>query len=269
MLIQLDHDQLEIRTQAHIYSELGDDKWREIFLFQEEWRKKHPKYPEGKDWNPRCDVYAVTGSDVFGVRLQEITSKEHPVRDKSKPVTLGMSYGLTEYGLSWRINSTVEEAKEIISKTFIAVPGMKKYYALTREDLICDEEIVTMFGAVRHLPFKHQTGKARKWAFKRALRQAVNVKIQGPSSDITVSGITDFEEKYFGLDILRRKGFNFILNAEVHDSGGYDATRVARDQFLPRLKYHMEHPGILKDYGIIFQVPLFVDIKEGANWSFK
>ena len=265
MLIQLDHDGLEIRIQAHLYAGYGDTKWAEVFDFQEKWRKKHPGYPVGKDWNPRCDVYSITGSDVFGIKLAEISSKEHPIRERSKPLTLGMSYGLTEYGLAWRIKTDIETAKRHIARLFQTVPGMREYYRETREELISTEEIETMFGLIRRLPFKEHQGPNRKWAFRRAFRQAVNVKIQGPGSDLTLSGIADFEEKYTGLDILRKRNFGCLLVAEVHDAGAYDMKTTT---LLKDLKWHMEHPGILQDYGIQLRVPLFVDEKRGNDWSF-
>ena len=267
MIINLDHDQLEPRIQAHIYSGLGDDTWSEVYHFQEEWRKKHPEYPEGKDWNPRADIYSVVGHKVYRVKLASIDSKKHPIRDKSKPVVLGMSYGLTEYGLAWRIGTGIEEAKEIITTTFNECPGMKKYYIETREELLATESIQTMFGLNRRLPFKHHKGENRKWQFKRAFRQAVNVKIQGPASDMTISGITDFEEKYLGLDmirVIRGPGEAVFLVAEVHDSGVYD---MMTTDLLPSLKWHMMNPSILEDYGITLRVPLFVDEKRGETWS--
>ena len=266
MIINLDHDQLEPRIQAHIYSGLGDDTWAEVYHFQEEWREKHPLYPEGKDWNPRADIYSVVGHKVFKVPIKSIDSKEHPIRDKSKPVVLGMSYGLTEFGLSWRIGVSLEEAEEIINRTFSECPGMKQYYIQTREELIEHEAVSTMFGLDRHLPFKHHKGKNRDWQFKRAFRQAVNVKIQGPASDITISGITDFEVKYFGLDMIRVIKLDcdaVFLVAEVHDSGVYD---MLVTDFLPALKWHMRNPSILVDYKIALKVPLFVDEKRGATW---
>lgn len=250
-----------------MYAELGDTTWKEVFEFQEHWKKKHPNYPEGKDYNPRADIYAVIGSGVFGVKLREIDSKKHPVRKRSKPTVLGMSYGLTEYGLSWRIETSIEEAKSIIDKVFDNCPGMRKYYELTREEIASEERVVTMFGLVMPLPWKHIRGNARKWAFKKAFRRGVNGKIQGPGSDITISGIVDFEEEHYGLDIIRVYPTNkhgVILCAEVHDSGVYD---FKTEHLLDSLKWHMENPTILNDYGIELQVPLVVEEGRGERWS--
>jgi len=266
MIINLDHDQLEPRIQAHMYSKLGDTTWQEVFEFQAEWKKKHPGYPD-VDYNPRADIYAVVGSGVFGVKLSEITSKKHPVRESSKPTVLGMSYGLTEYGLSWRIGTSVSEAKSIIDRVFENCPGMRAYYDLTREEIGSEERVVTMFGLVMPLPWKHIRGNARKWAFKKMFRRGVNGKIQGPGSDITVSGIVDFEEEHYGLDIIRVYPTNkhgVILTAEVHDSGVYD---FRTEHLLGSLKWHMENPKILSDYGIELCVPLVVDEKRGERWS--
>jgi len=266
MIYNLDHDQLEPRIQAHIYAGLGDTTWKEVFEFQTEWKEKHPGYPD-VDYNPRADIYAVVGSGVFSVKMRDITSKEHPTRKKSKPAVLGMSYGLTEYGLSWRIGTSVEEAKAIIDKVFDNCPGMKAYYELTRAEIAENEKVVTMFGLELKLPWKHRRGQDRKWAFKRVFRRGVNAKIQGPGSDITLSGITDFEEETFGLDSLRvypTKDYACMLVAEVHDSAVYDAPT---DRLIHNLQDHMENPSILLDYNIKLEVPLVVDINRGKTWS--
>lgn len=267
MIYNLDHDQLEPRIQAHMYAQLGDNTWKDVFLFQEEWKKKHPNYPEGKDYNPRADIYAVVGSGVFNVKMKDIDSKKHPVRKKSKPAVLGLSYGLTEYGLSWRIGTSVAEAKQIINKVFENCPGMKAYYSLTREEVAEYESVETMFGLNIAVPWKHAKGNARKWAFKRAFRRGVNAKIQGPGSDITLSGIVDFEEGHFGLDTIRvfpGSGYAAIFVAEVHDSAVYD---MKTDTLLSALKWHMENPKILEAYDIQLEVPLVIDIGKGKTWS--
>jgi len=260
MIIGLDHSQLEPRIQAHIYAGLGDDSWAEVYWYEEKIREKYgPDY-----YDPKADIYAVVGSRVYRVKIASISSKDHPIRDKSKPIVLGMSYGLTKFGLAKRIGSDLDYAEGVIEKTFKECPGMKKYYKLTGEQLIEEECAVTMFGLKRHLPWKHHTGYDRTWAFRRAKRQAVNVKIQGPGSDMTLSGIVDFEEKHTGLDIIRTRNFGCMLVAEVHDNGTMD---MLDDRKLAALKWHMENPSILKDYGIKFRVPLAVDEKRGDHWK--
>jgi len=260
MIIGLDHSQLEPRIQAHIYESLGDDSWAEVYWYEQKVREKYgPNH-----YDPKADIYSVVGSRVYRVRMDSITSKEHPIRDKSKPIVLGMSYGLTKYGLAKRIGSSLDYADNVIARTFKECPGMKKYYRVTKEQLIDEECAVTMFGLKRHLPWKHKPGWGRKWAFRRAMRQAVNVKIQGPGSDMTLSGIVDFEEKYTGLDIIRKRNFGCILVAEVHDNGTMDMNNT---RLLSKLKKHMENPSILRDYGIKFVVPLVVDEKKGDHWK--
>lgn len=253
-IISLDHDQLEPRVQAHIYSKLGDDSWAETYWFKEEWERKHPGV-----YNPRADIYAVVGSVAYRVKLDSITSKKHPVRKRSKPLTLGMSYGLTPYGLAWRIGCSEEEAAGIIRTLFRGCPGMPKYFSLTREEVIKYERCETMFGKILHLPFD----KRDRWSFESAFRRGINVKIQGPASDITLSGMVDFEEKYHGLAMLV-PGRDEVLVAEVHDNLTYDMFRC---RLLPKLKWHMTHPSLLETYKIKFRVPLQVDEKKGSAWD--
>lgn len=256
MIVSLDHDQLEPRIQAHIYSNYGDDSWAETYWFQEKWHKKHPD-----EYNPRADIYAVVGCKAFKVKLKSITSKEHPIRDNSKPLVLGMSYGLTEFGLSWRLGCSTDRAKEIIRQLFRECPGMGRLYQDVREEVIKHERSIDMFGVVRHLPFDRRD----KWSFKRAFRQAVNMKIQHPASAITLSGIVDFEEKYGdGFDIIRvPTKYSVILVAEVHDA---DVSDVRNPRLVPKLVHCMEHPSILQDYGIKLKVRLRVDEKRGDAW---
>lgn len=225
-----------------------------MYWFAQDWERRHPG-----EYNPRGDIYAVVGSKAYRYPLKDITFKKHPIRKKSKPVVLGMSYGLTKYGLAYRINSTEDEAEQVIRQLFRECPGMARYFQLTREEVIRNAAVESMFGKMRHLPFDRRD----VWSFRRALRQGVNHKIQEPASDITMSGIADYEEKYRGLDMLPTK-YGVILAAEVHDNGTYDSRDL---KFLPKLKWHMEHPGILKDYDIKFRVPLQADVTQGPTWD--
>lgn len=256
MIVSLDHDQLEPRVQAHIYAGYGDESWAEVYDFQEKWRKKHPD-----EYNPRADIYAVVGCKAFKVKLKSITSKEHPIRDNSKPLVLGMSYGLTEFGLAWRLGKSQDYAKAVIKQLFRECPGMARLYQEVREEVIKTERSVDMFGVVRHLPFDRRD----KWSFKRAFRQAVNMKIQHPASAITTSGIVYFEEKYgAGLDIIRPPDkYGVMLVADVHDA---DVSDVREKKLIPKIIECMENPPILREYGIKLRVRLRVDEKRGDAW---
>lgn len=254
VIVGLDHNQLEPRVQAHIYSLLGDESWANVYHFGLEWERGHLGV-----YNPKADIYAVIGSMAFRYPLKDITHKKHPIRKKSKPIVLGMSYGLTKYGLAYRLNCTEDEADAVIKQLFRSCPGMASYFRLTRDEVIENEEVVSMFGKVRHLPFDRKD----IWSYRRAFRQAVNHKIQVPASDLTLSGIVDYEEKYRGLCMLPRK-HGVVLAAEVHDNGTYDGRTAA---FVPTLKWHMEHPSILKDYGLKFRVPLQADVTIGKTWD--
>lgn len=253
-IIGLDHDQLEPRVQAHIYSTLGDESWAEVYHFGSTWRKTHPN-----EYNPKSDIYAVVGSMAFKYPLRDITHKKHKIRKSAKPVVLGMSYGLTKFGLAARLNCSEDEAERVIQQLFRSCPGMKRYFEITREELLSGEEVVSMFGKIRHLPFDRKD----VWSYRRVLRQGVNHKIQEPASDITMSGIVDYEENYRGLLMLPDK-YGTILAAEVHDNGTYDSRT---DHFVKDLKWHMEHPSILKTYRIEFRVPLLVDVTIGKTWE--
>lgn len=248
LVMQFDHDQLEPRVMAHMANET-----RLIQAFID-----------------RVDVYSLVGSDVFGVPWSEFEAlaakygtdsdeyKDFPARKNAKPVLLGMNYGLTKYGLSARLNCGVEEADDIIRRYLKQYSGIKTYMDERRAELVAHKRSTSMFGNVRHLDYKAND----KWAFRRALRQAVNFPIQNSASDITLSGMIGIEGELYltGTPIS-------LMVAEVHDALVYDVPGQEADHIEERVIWHMTHPTLLDTYGITLRTPLRVSSKRGSNWK--
>ena len=59
-------------------------------------------------------------------------------------------------------------------------------------------------------------------------------------------------------------GAKLKLRGEVHDSILMWVKNEYLDEMLPQIKYHMEHPQLINQWGIILPVPLTADIEVGV-----
>jgi len=75
-------------------------------------------------------IEAIEEGCVFEFSKQKCSCKRHQdMRDKSKAISFGLSYGLSAHGASIRLQITMEEAKVLINKFFSTFPTIKNTLA--------------------------------------------------------------------------------------------------------------------------------------------
>ena len=240
---EIDHSQLELRVASHIMNETNMIE----------------AYNRGED------LHTKTAKALVG---HEPTKQD---RLMAKPVNFGFLYGMQSDSLpdyayaNYGLEFTKEQSKVFRDAFFKAYPGLQRYYKL--QENTCKDPTVggasTIFGRFRYLPelFSNDWG-TRQYG----VRCCINTPTQSAGSDILISGMIEIQNTF--------KGEGVKIVGTVHDS---ILLEIKNDEHLQerynKVKYILEHPSLLKEFGITLKVPLKIDgescgnVTTGTGWG--
>ena len=231
--IEADYSQLELRIAAH-----------------------YAKDPTMINvYNTGGDIHTETAKSLAGT---DTPTKEN--RTRAKPVNFGFLYGMFAKGFvnyaldSYGVVFTPQEA-ERYRDLFLA-----KYSRLLpwheEQAYLCEMNggVYNLFGRFRKLPDIYDSNK---WVKGSAARKAINTPVQGSGSDILLSAAAQVHKELRGeLDVR--------ICGTIHDSILMDFPIEYTDTVRAEVKRIMEHPQILKTFGVKLSVPLEADVGVGA-----
>ena len=193
------------------------------------------------------DIHVATAAKVYNVPLHEV---DKVMRSNAKSVNFGIIYGISAFGLSQNIGIKRKEAKDIIDNYFIQFPQVKKYMDWLITEARNKQYVETIMGRRRYLKdINAKNGMIRAMAE----RNAINAPIQGSAADIIKIAMIEVDK-----EIERRKMQSKML-LQVHDELVFDMHKSESLELKNLVKEKMEH-------AVNLEVPLIVDIGEGANW---
>lgn len=193
------------------------------------------------------DIHAVTASQVFGVKTEEVTDK---MRRAAKAVNFGIIYGISDFGLSQNLNISVATARQYIEKYFASYSAVKEYMNGNVEFAKANGYVSTLTGRKRYIPEINSSNYNLRQFGERA---AMNMPLQGSSADIIKIAMINV------YNSLKKEGLKTKLILQVHDELVLDAPKEEADRAAEILKFEMENAVKLK-------VPLTVDVHMGENW---
>lgn len=190
------------------------------------------------------DIHTKTASEIFKVPVDEVTSSQ---RRDAKAVNFGIIYGISDFGLSQNIKTSVNKAKEYIDNYFDRYPKIKTFMDNNVQFAKDNGFIKSYFGRIRHIPeIKSSNYNVRKFGE----RVAMNMPLQGTASDVIKIAMVKIAEKL--------KGMNSHIILQIHDELIVDSPKNEIQQVMTILKDTMEN--ICK-----FVVPLTVSVSSGKN----
>lgn len=215
-ILSLDYSQIELR----ILAELSNSKaLLDIFLNNE-------------------DIHESTAKKVF--HKNEVTSEE---RRKAKAVNFGIIYGISDWGLSEQINTSVKEARTIIENFFIAFPEVSEFLRKIVFEASRDGYVSTLFGRRRYLrDFNSSSYQTREFA-KRA---AMNAPIQGTAADLIKIAMINVDK------LLEEGAYKTKMVLQIHDELIFMVHKNEKEQLMTKIKQVMENVKQIK-------VPLVVE----------
>jgi len=225
ILVSADYSQIELR----IVASLAEDKGMiEIFENDE-------------------DIHRATAAAINGVPLDEVTKE---MRRAAKEINFGVLYGMGTYGLSWRADIPVWQAKQFIEKYFSEFSGVKKYIDQTLEFTRKEGYCETLFGRRRYIPELH----AHNFQLRSAAeRMAINHPIQGTAADLIKMAMIEMEKVLPDWPDVK-----MIL--QVHDELVFEVKKGKEKEFGGTLKEVME--GVVK-----LRVPVKVEVSYNNSWG--
>jgi DNA polymerase I len=214
-LLSVDYSQIELRILAHISEDPGLVK-----AFKDD-----------------LDIHTATASEVFGVKLAEVTSEQ---RRKAKAVNFGIAYGQGAFGLADVLGIPRGEAKEIIERYFTRFKGIKTYIDETIKFAYEKGYVETLFGRRRYLDeLKGKNAMLKKFGE----RAAINAPIQGTAADLVKKAMIQLDQECPVPMLL-----------QVHDELVFEAKPEVLEEWKPRIVKIMENIVQLR-------VPLKVNTK--------
>lgn len=193
------------------------------------------------------DVHAVTASQVFGVPVEQVTSK---MRREAKAVNFGIIYGISEFGLAKNVGISVKTAKEYIEKYFKHYTAVKEYMDKNVAFAKQHGYIATLTGRKRYIKELNSNNYNLRQFGERA---AMNMPLQGSSADIIKIAMVNISKR------LKESGLKTKLILQVHDELVLDAPENEKAEAAQLLKEEMEQ-------AVKLNVPLKVDVHCGYNW---
>lgn len=221
-IISADYSQIELRLLANMAEEVGMIE----------------AYKSG------IDIHTKTASEIFGVSVSEVSSTQ---RRDAKAVNFGIIYGISDFGLSQNIKTSVNQAKKYIESYFDKYPKIKLFMNKNVEFAKENGFIKSYFGRIRHIPEINSSNANVK---KFGERVAMNMPLQGTASDII---------KMAMVEVFKRiKGKRSHLILQVHDELIIDAPKEEVAEMKVLLRECMENV-------CHFVVPLTVSVESGKN----
>ncbi|PZT52644.1 DNA polymerase [Paenibacillus silvae] len=162
--------------------------------------------------------------------IERLSSFFELLRKKTKSVVFGVIYGITELGLSEQIESSKEEAKELIDSFKSSMPSYLMWEATTHKEVMEKGYIETVLGRKRR--FGETIAEAKQedmwknsgwhWKIEKCKRQSCNAKIQGSSADQSKKAMVElfYPKRPDGTTCFNRREWiinGYVSQLEKHD----------------------------------------------------
>lgn len=190
-------------------------------------------------------THIAVASTMFGRPIR----KSDPEYAIGKQINLGLSYGLTEYGLAEKTNIPVEEAKKFLDIYFKKFPGVHQYIQSHRRSALDNGYVRSAFGRRIYInPYD------RQWQ-----NIAINAPIQGGAADFTKLWIIQYWK------LCKKRGLDYCLAAPVHDELVLDVPKKQARETKIALDDALEATGKILYPGIPFRS----ETESGYSWACK
>jgi DNA polymerase-1 len=227
VLLTADYSQIELRLLAH---------------FTEE-----PALLKAFDSDQ--DIHTAVAAEVFNVELKDVTRDQ---RAQAKVINFGIIYGVSAYGLSWRIDGlTVQSADALIKSYHQKFPAISRFFDECVQNAQAVGYVQTILGRRRPMP-DISSGVVN--LRNQAERQAINSVVQGSAADLIKVAMLNIHRR------LKRENRPSRMLLQVHDELVFETPREAVEEEAAMIRAEMVEAMKLK-------VPLKVEVGWGRNWQ--
>ena len=225
VLISCDYHQIELRMLAHMADETS--------MIQ--------AFRDG------IDIHTKTAMDVFGVSKEEVTPQ---MRRQAKTVNFGIVYGISDFGLSEQLGTSVAQARDFIETYYRKYPRIRTYMDQVVKDCEKNGYVTTLLGRRREIPEIHDKNRMIREFGKRA---AMNAPIQGSAADLIKLAMIRIDKA------MKEKKVKSRMILQVHDELIFEVPQDEIDMMKALINDGMVNAMSLK-------VPLTAECAVGKDW---
>ncbi len=194
------------------------------------------------------DVHVATACEIFNATEDRITSE---MRNLAKTINFGIIYGISAFGLSKQLGTTVSVSRNYINRYFDRYSEVKAYMQSSVEEARSRGYTETLVGRRRPIPELVSRNRVER---SRGEREAINTPIQGSAADIiNLAMIRIFRR-------LEEGGFSSKMILQVHDELLFEVHETELEELRTHIKNDMENAWELR-------VPLRVEMRAAKNWA--
>ncbi len=194
------------------------------------------------------DVHVATACEIFNATEDRITSE---MRNLAKTINFGIIYGISAFGLSKQLGTTVSVSRNYINRYFDRYSEVKAYMQSSVEEARNRGYTETLVGRRRPIPELVSRNRVER---SRGEREAINTPIQGSAADIiNLAMIRIFRR-------LEEGGFSSKMILQVHDELLFEVHETELEELRAHIKNDMENAWELR-------VPLRVEMRAAKNWA--
>ena len=226
LILSADYSQIELRLLAHFS---GDPTLLEAL-------------------RDNKDVHVATACEIFNATEDQVTSE---MRNLAKTINFGIIYGISAFGLSKQLGTTVSVSRNYINRYFDRYSEVKSYMQSSVEEARSRGYTETLVGRRRPIPELVSGNRVER---SRGEREAINTPIQGSAADIiNLAMIRIFTR-------LEKEGFRSKMILQVHDELLFEVHETELEELQTHIKNDMENAWELR-------VPLRVEMRAAENWA--
>lgn len=230
-LLSLDYSQIELRVVAHVAQD------QEML----------------RTFNAGEDIHTKTAVGIFGVEPDKVTKD---MRRHAKTINFGILYGLSAFGLSYRIQELDHvNAKEYIEKYFQTYPGVKAYIEAIKQEVHANGFVKNELGRTRKFP---EIKSSQFFIRQAAERAAMNFPIQSLAADVIKIAMINIHKALSTQHLALSTDCRMLL--QVHDELVFEVKADKVHQYTSLIRPLMED-------AIKLSVPVTVEAKAGDNWG--
>lgn len=202
-----------------------------------------------KDFSEGVDIHTSTASRILKKDALEITKDE---RSLGKTINFAILFGQTQFGLASMMDIDRNVAQGYIDEYFDTYKGVEEYISKASEDAARLGYVQSMLGRTRHV----NGLTSRNFNVRSAaLREAINMPIQGGEADIMKVAMIKIDEL-----INSKYGSDVFMLLQVHDEFIFEVREGGIDDFSEDVREIMVN-------AVQLSVPLEVHISSGFNMS--
>lgn len=181
--------------------------------------------------------------------IYDVTNVLPNQRAVAKTINLGISYGMTDYGVAKKLHIPVNEAKGLIEKYCLRYQGVQLYKERVVRDARKNGYVKSMLGRIRYIPGLDSPIRRLAEIGERA---AFNTVIQGTGADILKIAMINTSR------FIKGHSYKTKILLPVHDELIFEVPGDELKAIAAGVKYHMEN-------AVKLIVPLEVKLMVGLD----